>query len=195
MERFKYRVSSRLSLSVLIFVIVHLMYQCQQVVGFAAWLKCYVDITDTQEIIMNYLVLPKEEARHGEVQIEVKGVDDEDWVTEGFSFDPKGTTKVMLRLKVPPVLATIDVQYVMDIVPNDGITNDSVIFTRPANVCKGKRASAKHHTDSAILQIPATGDDAIPSPVRLIAVYATGHEAVTQTDILVLQPSELEEEL
>ena len=172
-----------------------LVLYCQNVVGFAAWLKCYVDITDTEEIIMNYLILPKDQGQHGEVQIEVKRVDDDHWVTEDFSFDHTSTTSVMARLKVPPILAEMDVQFVMEILPNEGITNESVIFTRPANVCKGKRAHATHYTESVILHLPPTEEDSIPSPVRLIAVYATGHEAVTQTDILMLMPSNVEEEL
>jgi hypothetical protein len=175
-------------------ILLVVLIRCQYVVGFAAWLKCYVDITDTEEIIMNYLILPKDQGQHGEVLIEVKGVDDDHWVTEDFSFDPTRTTSVMVRLKVPPTLAEVDVQFVMDILPNDGITNDSVIFTRPANVCKGKRAHATHYTESVILQISSTGEDDIPSPVRLIAVYATGHEAVTQTDIMTLHPNSVEEE-
>lgn len=178
-----------------LFVILLVVLCCQNVVGFAAWLKCYVDITDTEEIIMNYLILPKDQGHHGEVQIEVKRVDDDHWVTEDFSFDPTRPTSVMARLKVPPVLAEMDVQFVMDILPNDGITNDSVKFTRPANVCKGKRAHATHYTESVILQIPSTGEDDVPSPVRLIAVYATGHEAVTQTEVITLQPNNVEEEL
>lgn len=144
---------------------------------------------------MNYLILPKDQGQHGEVQIEVKRFDDDHWVTEDFLFDPTRTTNVMARLKVPPTLAEMDVQFVMDILPNDGETNDSVIFTRPANVCKGKRAHATHYTESVTLQIPATGEDDVPSPVRLIAVYAKGHEAVTQTDIMILQPDNIEEEL
>ena len=145
---------------------------------------------------MNYLILPKDQGHHGEVQIEVKGVDDDHWVTEGYTFDPTRTTSVMVRLKVPAIIAEMDVQYVMDILPNNGVTNDDdVIFTRPAKVCKGKRAHATHYTESALIQIPPVADDSVPSPVRLIAVYATGHEAVTQTDILILQPNNVEEEL
>lgn len=181
--------------SIRLFVILLLLRRCQNALGFAAWLKCYVDITDTEEIIMNYLILPKDQGHHGEVQIEVKGIDDDHWVTEGYAFDPTRTTSVMARLKVPPILAEMDVQYVMDILPNDDETNGNVIFTRPAKVCKGKRAHATHYTESALLQIPPTGEDAVASPVRLIAVYATGHEAVTQTDIVVLQPNNVEEEL
>ena len=177
------------------FVVLLVLLNFQHAVGFAAWLKCYVDITDTEEIIMNYLILPKDQGQHGEVQIEVKGLDDDHWVTEDFSYDPTRTTSIMARLKVPPVLAEMDVQFVMDILPNDGKTNDSVVFTRPAKVCKGKRAHATHYTESVLLEIAASGEDDIPSPVRLIAVYATGHEAVTQTDILILQPNNIEEEL
>lgn len=166
--------------------------------GFAAWLKCYVDITDTEEIVMNYLILPKDQAKHGEVRIEVKGVDDDHWVTEDYTFDPTQTTKVMARLKVPSTLAEMDVQYVMDIISND-TTNENVQFTRPANICKGKRAHATHYTDSAVLEIPATMDSGgslqIPPSVQLIAVYATGHEAVTQTEILTIRPNVVEEEL
>lgn len=170
----------------------------QNVLGFAAWLKCYVDITDTEEIVMNYLILPKEEAKHGEVQIEVKGVDDDHWVTDGYTFDPTQTTNVMARLKVPSTIAEMDVQYVMEIVSNNnGTNNDKVQFTRPANVCKGKRAHATHYTDSVVLQIPAVIEDSstAPASVQLIAVYATGHEAVTQTEIITLQPNIVEEEL
>ena len=179
-------------------VLISLLLDCPSVWGFAAWLKCYVDITDTEEIIMNYLILPKEEGHHGEVQIEVKGVDDDHWVTESFSFDPTRATSVMARLKVPPILAEMDVQFVMDILSNDHAEaddNSNVMFTRPAKVCQGKRAHATHYTDSVLLEISPVGEDATPSPIRLMAVYATGHEAVTQTDIMILQPNNIEEEL
>jgi hypothetical protein len=191
-----YRRRPKYGMFVMTVMLLFLALKLQSVMGFAAWLKCYVDITDTEEIIMNYLILPKESARHEGVKIEVKRLDDDHWVTENFTFDSTRTTSVMARLKVPPVLAETDVQYAMEIISNnDSNPNGNVKFTRPANVCKGKRAHATHYTESAILEIPAATEDTIPSPVQLIAVYATGHEAVTQTDIMVLQPNDIELEL
>jgi hypothetical protein len=184
----------------LLFVVL-LIDQCQYVSGFAAWLKCYVDITDTEEIVMNYHILPSSEAVHEGVQIEVKGVDDDHWVTDNFMYDPTRTLKIMARLQVPPSLSEMDVQYVMEIIPLDdeepksATENENVKFVRPADVCKGRRGHATHHTESVVLEIQATTAVTIPTAVRLVAGYATGHEAVTLTEPIILQPIDTEEEL
>jgi hypothetical protein len=178
-------------LTILIFL------QGTQVSGFAAWLKCYVDITDPDEIIMNHHIVPSSEARQEGVQIEVKYADDDHWVTDSFTYDATRSIQIMARLKVPPALAEVDVQYVMDILPSDNESKTiAAKFTRPANVCDGRRGSATHYSDSLVLHIPSaltTGE--IPEPIRLVAGYATGHEAVTLTEPLLLRPRFTEEEL
>lgn len=177
-----------------LFFFTALIVLCTQVSGFAAWLKCYVDITDPDEIIMNHLIVPSSGAHHEGVQIEVKYADDDHWVTESFTYDPTRASQIMARLKVPPVLAEVDVQYVMDIVTEGEYNSNGAKFTRPANVCDGRRGSATHYSDSLVLEIPAVLD-ALPEPIRLVAGYATGHEAVTLTEPMLLQPRSTEEEL
>jgi hypothetical protein len=177
------------------FFAVVLILQCPQVSSFAAWLKCYVDITDPGEIIMNSLIVPSAEAHHEGVQIEVKYADDDHWVTESFTFNPSRATQIMARLKVPPALSEMDVQYVMDIVLNSETSPVLAKFIRPANICEGRRGSATHYSDSVVLEIPSSAADGTPEPIRLVAGYATGHEAVTLTEPMILQPRIAEEEL
>jgi hypothetical protein len=172
-----------------------LILQFTQVSGFAAWLKCYVDITDPDEIIMNHLIVPSADALHEGVKIEAKYADDDHWVTDSLIYDATRTTQIMARLKVPSVLAEVDVQYVLDIVPNSESSPILAKFIRPANTCEGRRGSATHYSDPLVLEIPASAVDATPEPIRLVAGYATGHEAVTLTEPMLLQPRTAEEEL
>ena len=143
--------------------------------GFAAWLKCYVDLADEEEVIMNNLIIPSARARYPGVQIEVKRADDDVWqLGSSLEYDGDALTTVTARLRVPPQLTGYDVQYVME-------TTSGAKFVRP-KMCDGRRAHAMQYSHSVTLDI--AGDT---ETVTLIAGYATGHEAVTLTEPMVLQ--------
>jgi hypothetical protein len=148
--------------------------------GFAAWLKCYVDLTDTQEIIMNNRITRSTDARFPGVRIELKRPEDDHWFDK-IDYPGGQSTTLMARLKVPNELSEMDVQYVIDIL------TPGASFVRP-NVCDGRRATATHFASPVIFEI--TGDTTV---VELIAGYATGHEAVTLTETLTLRRQDVQE--
>jgi len=73
-------ISQRVIVPLIAFLLVVLQQQRPGVTAFAAWLKCYVDLLDEDEIIMNQKVIPASEALHEGVEIEVKRAaqDDDD---------------------------------------------------------------------------------------------------------------------
>jgi hypothetical protein len=148
--------------------------------GFAAWLKCYVDLTDTHEIIMNNRITQSADARFPGVRIELKRPDDDHWF-DRIDYPSGQATTLMARLKVPNELSEMDVQYVIDIL------TPGASFVRP-NVCDGRRATATHFASPVVFEI--TGDTTV---VELIAGYATGHEAVTLTETLILRRQDAKE--
>jgi len=152
--------------------------------SFAAWLKCYVDLDET-EVIMNNPVLLAAEAPY-KVHVEVRLANDVtsagEWTTEGLTY-PAGTeTVVQARLRVPDELVGHNVQYVME-------TSKGATFV-PATTCKGERAHARSYHD--IVELTVT--DAEES-VELVAGWASGHAAVSLTLKTVLQRDDSELEL
>lgn len=142
--------------------------------SFASWLKCYVDLTDTEsEVIMNQHIIPSNNARYAGVRIEVKLADDDHWL-DTLEYHGDRTSTVTARLKVPPELSESSVQYAME-------TSSGASFVRP-KMCDGRRGHGMHYTDSVVLEISGSTES-----VELVAGYATGHEAVTLTDVLVLR--------
>lgn len=139
--------------------------------GFAAWLKCYVEL-DTDEIIMNYDVLPPEDAKvPGVVLVGRSSVTDE-WKSESLTFEKEETFQ--FRLQVPDSLKSQNVQYVIE-------TSEGALFS-PSNWCEGRRTHANRHDTSVTLQVDGSADE-----VFVWAGWATGHEAVTLTPKLVLK--------
>jgi hypothetical protein len=147
--------------------------------GFASWLKCYVDLTDESEVIMNYNIIPSNEARYAGVQIELKLAADDHWL-DSLEYHGDRTSRVTARLKVPYELADMDVQYVME-------TSSGASFVRP-KMCDGRRSHATHYGESVVLEI-----DGSTETVELVAGYASGHEAVTMTKTLVLRRKKVQE--
>lgn len=142
--------------------------------GFAAWLKCYVDLTDDEEIIMNNRIIPAKDAPL-DVRIEVKFIQDDEWTTSSLFYPADRPSSVTLRLKVPPELANEDVQYVME------TTIPGARFFRP-QTCEGRRSHASHYAIASVLEIDGTTET-----VEIVAGYAKSHEAVTLTPRLILQ--------
>jgi hypothetical protein len=145
----------------------------QPVNGFAAWLKCYVDLTDDEEIIMNNRIIPAQDAPF-DVSIQVKFSQDDEWLSS-LSYPPDRPSTVTLRLKVPPELSHEDVQYAME------TTMPGARFLRP-QTCEGRRSHASHYSMASVLEIDGTTD-----AVEIVAGYAKSHEAVTLTPRLILQ--------
>jgi len=166
----------------LLLVLAQLLFQIQPASGFAAWLKCYVDLLDEEEIIMNHEIVPASKVAHAGVEIEIKLAEDDDW-SSTLSYPADTATIATARLKVPPSLAEQDVQFVMDTMTK------GAAFKRPST-CEGRRASSTHYSHAVVLEI-----DGSTETVELVAGYAAGHEAVTLTPPLVLRRKSAGDEL
>ena len=149
--------------------------------GFAAWIKCHVDLFDEDEVIMNNMIVPAAQAVHQGVTIEVKRAQDDDW-SSTFEYPADTSTIITARLKVPPSLSEQDVQFVMDAL------SPGTVFKQ--SLCGGRRVTSTHHGHAVVLEI-----DGSTNTVELVAGYAAGHEAVTLTPTLILrrQPTAAEE--
>ncbi len=147
--------------------------------GFAAWLKCYVEL-DSDEIIMNYDVLPSEQAKVPGVEIMGRLSGTEEWIRESLAFEKEQTFQ--LRLNVPDSLQAQNVQYVMEV-------SEGARFA-PANMCEGRRAHAGRHDTPVTLQVDGNSHEIV-----VWAGWATGHEAVSLTPKLVLKRAGTNNEL
>lgn len=136
--------------------------------GFAAWLKCYIDINDPEEVIMNSEIVMAEDAEH-KCQIEVKLKGDEQWSTGGLVYPPNKVSTVQARLQPPENLANEDIQYVME------TTEPGAKFIKPI-MCDGKRSHARNYQNPVTLEIDGTAES-----VELVAAWAKGHEPVSLT--------------
>ena len=139
--------------------------------GFAAWLKCYVEL-DTDEIIMNYDVLSPEYAKVPGVVLMSRSSETDAWKTDSLTYE--GEEAFHFRLDVPDSLKTQSVQYVME-------ASEGALFA-PANMCEGRRTHATRHDTSVTLKVDGTKDE-----VFVWAGWAIGHEAVTLTPKMVLK--------
>jgi hypothetical protein len=174
----KYSCHMRLAAAALIFL------QLGSVEGFAAWLKCYVDLQDDSEVIMNNHIVMSENALHV-VTIKVRPEGDtsmDAWVDHlVYEAGASVRTTIHAKLAVPAELQQRQVQYVMEVV------SGNATFLSPA-MCGGKRAHATRSNDPVVLQIEGNSDH-----VELVAGFATGHEAVTLTKTLRLMQSSSKE--
>jgi hypothetical protein len=147
--------------------------------AYASWLKCYVDLDDT-EVVMNYKVRTHEDATH-KVGIEVRKEGTEEWTTN-FFYPKNEVTTVQARLKVPSPLEKQTVQYVMETTPG-------AQFVDPP-MCEGRRSFARNHDDHVTLEIQGTSDS-----LELWAGWASGFDVVSLTNRLVLRQEGAAEEL
>jgi hypothetical protein len=148
-------------------------FSVTRVQGFASWLKCFVDLTDPTEVIMNNLIIAAENAPH-QCEVEVKLAADDEWSTTNLTYPADKITIITARLKVPAELSSHEVQYVME-------TSAGAKFTRPV-MCDGKRSHATQYNEAVVLEVDGTTD-----AVELVAGWATGHEAVSLTRKTVLR--------
>jgi hypothetical protein len=146
--------------------------------GYASFLKCFVDLDET-EVIMNRYVVPVKKSREY-VTIEVQ-TENGDW-TSDFQYSGSEPTTIQARLQVPHELEDDPVQFVME-------TTEGAVFTTP-KMCEGRRSFSLNYADPVTLQI--SGEE---GSVTLLAGWAAGHEAVTLTPKLLLKRAAAPDEL
>jgi hypothetical protein len=163
----------QLQLPLLLFFLLLLALLPPHVSSYASWLKCYVDL-DESEVIMNNQILLPEQAPHL-VEIEVKFPESDEWTTTGLEYPASRPSTVQARLRIPKELEREDVQFIME-TTNGGVFN-------PAQ-CGGSRSHATSRRHVLVLEI--SGEEQ-PDTVELWAGWATGHEAVSLTPRAILQ--------
>jgi hypothetical protein len=152
--------------------------------AYSAWLSCDVGL-DESEVIMNYIVVAAEKARHP-VEIEVQRVTEgepetpEQWATTDLTFPSGSTTKWRARLRVPEALSYRTVQYAIE------SSSDAALFV-PSVTCQGRRSHSPRADAAVSFEIDGT---TAGSTVELWAGYATGHEAVSLTPRIVFRRTE-----
>lgn len=151
-----------------------LVTQPDVVTGFAAWLKCYVDLDDT-EIIMNYPVALPEDSDH-RVILAARQVGTEEWKTDSVTYPATGdSTSFQIQLQLPDSLRGQDLQYVVE-------TTAGGSFPNPPSICEGRRTHGNYrHTAMVTLQV----QNSVPS-IEVWGGWATGHSVVTLTPKLIL---------
>ena len=152
--------------------------QQQQVDGYASWLRCFVEL-DESEVIMNYRVVKAESAKAlVEIEVQPEGAEKDTWTTKTFTY--QGPTTLKARLKVPDDMADDEVQFVIE-------TTKGGEFVGLTKQCEGKRAFSRSY--ELAVELKLTGEEDV---VELHAGYATGFGSVVLTPRfkLVKQKSE-----
>ena len=141
--------------------------------AFPSWLKCYVDLDET-EIIMGGNVKTFDQAAH-KVILEVREEGTDEW-HENYSYSPGEETLLQVRLKIPEGLSGT-VQWAID-------TTEGGTFVNPS-ICDGKRSFSDRHDTPVSVKI--TGEK---ESVSLWAGWATGKHPVSLTQKLVVAAAE-----
>jgi hypothetical protein len=162
----------------LLFFLLLLSLLPPHVSSYASWLKCYVDLDETEVVMNNQIRLPEEALLSGvEIQVKFLESDESEWTTKGLAYPANRPSTVQARLLIPPELERTDVQYVME-------TTVGGVF-QPATMCEGSRSHATANSRTqTVLVLDISGEQ---DSVELWAGWATGHEAVSLTPRIVLQ--------
>ena len=165
--------------------------------GYASWLPCFIDL-DESEVVMNHHIRPATDSDYL-VQIEAKLNDDPDWTTSSIEYPADQISVVSLRLKVPPELEHVTVQYVIEVVATTNTNNNNntttppppppagASFVQPPTKCHGSRSHGNQYDEVVQLQVNGTTNTATTSTlIELVAGWATGHAPVTLTPKFVL---------
>ena len=159
--------------------------------GYASWLRCYVEL-DESEVVMHQYIIPADETTDVSIEIQECGTSDNDqWISSEYT--PSTTTtlntpfNIKVRLQFPYHLLRQDVQYVIEIVTEEDDdeqegegeedNNKAVVaeFIDRGVMCEGQRAFSRS-SDHVVLKIYD-----ISQPIELVAGYAPGMEAVRLT--------------
>jgi hypothetical protein len=158
-------------------ILMLLLAQAKTILGYAAWLKCFIDL-DGSEVIMNYNVVAAEDSPHHVRILPIRTdspTDDKTaaWTTtKSINYAAGIETRWNLTLAVPEDLAKLDVQYVME-------TSDGAQFAT-RRMCEGRRSHGKAYDAATVLVV-----DGSQAQVEVWAGWATGHSAVHLTEKLV----------
>ncbi|CAJ1954624.1 unnamed protein product [Cylindrotheca closterium] len=146
--------------------------------GFASWLRCYVEL-ETDEVVMNHHIQPSTVAEH-DIPIQVQNSNDGTWSSTVPStiIQPTATAKttttttttLQIRLELPQELIRQDVQWVIEVTPEGAAE-----FVGNGRMCEGTRAHSRNEEP-----VTLTIKDG-STPLKLVAGYAAGHEAVVLT--------------
>ena len=154
----------------LFLAVVFLLKWISVVDAYASWLKCYVDLDET-EVIMNHQVKTVENAPHL-VNIMVKENEESEWA-HYWNYTPGVSKSLQVRLDVPEALQEEDVQYVIE-------TSNGAKFTTSV-MCEGKRSFARAYDEAVTLEVDGSTDT-----VSLRAGWAIGHAPVSLTPFFVM---------
>lgn len=170
--------------------------------AYANWLKCYVDLDDT-EVIMNKKILAEDNADHT-VELQVQRLlsherdhdhrnSDRAWDTTNLSY-PAGTKSTFkVKVKPPPELEGRNMQFVVEVEANTGeVGKNGARFTFP-EMCDGRRSYGRNYNEAVTLEIDTTGSDA-PDSIELVGAWAVGFGQVSLTPRLVMMLGDPEEE-
>lgn len=157
--------------------------------AYANWLKCYVDLDDT-EVIMNQQIKNYEDADHVvDLQMQ-RDSGSKDWITSDVSYPADTTSKWKVKILPPPELQGRNIQFVIETEStfNDGSKGEGAKFVYP-KMCEGRRSFARNYKEAVELEIDGKADS-----IELWAAWATGFGQVSLTPRLVLLKGKAEDE-
>mmetsp|Transcript_37225 Transcript_37225/g.90418 ORF Transcript_37225/g.90418 Transcript_37225/m.90418 type:complete len:182 (+) Transcript_37225:167-712(+) len=135
--------------------------------GFASWLRCYVEL-ETDEVVMNHHIQPSSEAEL-KIPIQIKN-EETSWSSSAPSITNENDSILQIRLDFPEELIKQDVQWVIEVTPEGAAE-----FVDIGRMCEGTRAFSKNDEPVTLIINDAS------TPIKLVAGYAAGHEAVILT--------------
>ena len=172
--------------------------------AYANWLKCYVDLDDT-EVIMNKKILTEENAEHT-VELQVQRLlsherdndhrnSDRAWETTNLSYPAETKSTFKVKVKPPPELEGRNMQFVVEVEAtyNTGKTGSGASFSFP-KMCDGQRSYGRNYNEAVTLEIDTTGNNA-PDSIELVGAWAVGFGQVSLTPRLVMMLDDPEEGL
>jgi hypothetical protein len=191
-ERYYLCKMTRQLIRVFPFLLLLLCIKLPRVLGYANWLKCYVDLEDT-EVVMNKKIKSHENADHI-VELQIQRVDrpDGDWETSGVYYPANKVSSYEIKVKPPLPLKGANMQFVVEyeaIFNKGGKTDDAAAtFTLP-KMCDGRRSFSRNYNEVVKLEISG-----MPDSVEVWGAWAIGFGQVSLTPRLVLMKGEEEED-
>ena len=204
--------SSSLQLLLLFIVISSICNNIPTTNGFAAWfvdrkVSCYTTNLAANEIIMNNAVIPYSDSLEPNIYLNVSPINNENEIdaTNANNANKKNAgpnSEYVVKFVVPEKndKSLADLQYVLELVngagkddtKDDGGDNVAAKFTsaHPGGGgigCEGKRSHGKvngQYVSAAIFTINSNANDG--DTIEIVGGWATGHEAVTLTEKVVL---------